>query len=83
MIWTLTQNDKKMPLNAEPAPKPATYEDGTFKPDSLKGLFVLDKFDIVKQSERSRAAKPGDTGPFYTSHHATCPEVARFRKGKR
>ncbi|MDH3291541.1 MAG: hypothetical protein OEO20_11420 [Gemmatimonadota bacterium] len=40
---------------------------------SLRGLFVL------LEPGRVRAARRGDTGPFYRSHFASCPDAARFR----
>ena len=62
----------RAPLNPEPV-EPAD----PLNPVELRGLFqpIAD--------DRVRAAVPGDTGPFFQSHFATCPDAATFRKGRR
>jgi hypothetical protein len=64
----LTTRGKTMPVDAEPDP------DGLLTLDTLASGVVLAAHD-----------SPGQPGLFtqdrYTSHFATCPEAARWRRG--
>lgn len=54
-----------------------TFLDGlAIDPAELKGKFVY------VDSERVRAAVPGDVPPFYEGHHVTCPDANDFRGKK-
>ena len=73
MIWCVSTNGKKMPLDADPD------EDGTFllveSPDNGDLLAVFHKraLEYMSQRELEEALR-------YTSHFATCPDADRFRR---
>jgi len=68
IIWTITAKNKRMPVDAEP---------------DLEGLLVLD--EGPDGTVRSCVSSSLLTSLFqevrYTSHFATCPEAARWRRG--
>lgn len=65
MIWVRTPKGKNMCLDPDPV---HVRERGHFRlVDSPEGQLAV-------------YAEPGDVGPFYTSHWATCPEASRFRR---
>jgi len=61
----------RMPLDLD-----STKVTNLLDPAELKGKFVY------INNEQVRAAVCGDEGPFYTGHHATCPDAANFRGKK-
>ena len=62
----------KMPLNLDSV----TVEDPT-DAKQLRGCF------LYIDDQRVRHAQPGDVGPFFNGHHATCPNASDFRGGAR
>lgn len=67
----------RMPLDLQSVDVPLDESGVALDPEELKGKFVY------VDSERVRAAVCGDEGPFYTGHHATCPDADQFRKRSR
>jgi hypothetical protein len=70
VIWTVTVNGKKMPVDAEP---------------SCDGVFFLERDDGDGEVHAVHLARvdpglhrPGDR--LYTSHFATCPNASVHRK---
>lgn len=69
IVWCLTANGRKMPVDRRPDPKGNLY--------LLGGSPVV---AVVTNSPLGRAIF--DEAPekkTYTPHHATCPQVGRFR----
>ncbi len=62
----------RMPLNLEHV----EVEDPT-DTKQLRGCFLYIDDQVV------RHALPGDRGPFFNGHHATCPNASDFRGGAR
>lgn len=71
MLWTVTENGKRMPVDADPA------EDGTFvlvqRPDSGELL-------AVHKSKADNYSGEHD-GLLYLPHFTTCPNRDSFRRG--
>jgi len=67
IVWTVTVNGKRMPVDELPDPK---------------GYFTLDEQQDPPTAEHiaGRTIEPGTE--LFTSHFATCPERDRF-KGQR
>jgi hypothetical protein len=68
VIWVLTKAGKGMPLDAKP---------------SAAGNLVLEFPDDPRDAPSVRPVKPGDLSEGlarYTSHFATCPQAAQWRK---
>lgn len=66
----------RMPLDLQSSDVPLDQSGVAMDPAALKGQFVY------VDSERVRASVCGDCGPFYTGHHATCPDADDFRGKK-
>jgi len=68
IIWALTENGKRIPLDAEP-----------YAGDSPSGLFVLRQFS----DEKTAIATTPDAFPgeyLWRSHFASCPQAKEWRK---
>jgi hypothetical protein len=84
-VECITRSGKisRMPLDVEPVELELVGigQEGrmvAMNPEQLKGKFVfIDPFGV---EGFVRAAVCGDHGPFYTGHHATCPDADSFRK---
>lgn len=61
-----------MPLNLD-----SVHVEDPTDTKQLRGCFMY------IEDQRVRHAKPGDVGPFFNSHHATCPNADDFRGGSR
>lgn len=67
IIWTITSKGKRMPVDAEPSPD---------------GNVALDEGPDGAVRASVTGPAPGlIPEPRYTSHFATCPEAARWRRG--
>lgn len=64
IIWAITENGKRMPLDAEPFALPA-------------GLFALDTSSDPPLTVSVAAER---REPLYRSHFATCPNADQHRK---
>ena len=71
----------KMPLDVDAADGVSlTVLDGYLYECALEPADLKGKFVFVTVGGLVRAAVCGDTGPFYTGHHATCVNADDFRK---
>lgn len=66
IVWVVTPNDKRMPLDAAP-----NREKGTVRVDNGIGVTLSGR-------ELKAARLEGRT--LYLSHHATCPRAAQNRR---
>lgn len=67
MIWTTTLKGKRMPVDADPT------DSGTF------GLFYEGDLTPLAVHVKNATSRKGWNGKLYMPHHATCPQVAKFR----
>ena len=67
MTWVKSENDKAVPLDAEPV------EDGNI-------VFVAD--GVVHFLKKGEAPSLFGDGKRYKSHFATCPNAVKHRKAK-
>jgi len=67
IVWALTDQDKKMPVDAAPA------DDGNI---TLNWLPSLNEYRAIVVGART----PNAHGPRYKSHFATCPDRDKHRK---
>ena len=74
IIWAETESGKRMPFDAQPHPDGRWFLDdsGTLAKTRTGAPLAL---YIPEGSESQRETRK--------PHHATCPAVAEFRKGKR
>lgn len=66
IVWAVTEKGRRMPMDLEPSFR------GTFRLEQrgTEGTVAV----FVKKEDRK--------GPLYTSHYATCPQAAGWRKKK-
>jgi len=80
MVWAVTPAGKRQPFDQEPT------ESGTYLlSHEQQGKPPVARYQdsAARETLRRQAATRGETLKLFVPHHATCPERARFKKGKR
>lgn len=81
ITWTLTENGKRMPIDAEPVAEGNIEIVGeTRRHLADGGTETTPVIRVLKKGEGDTL--PGLSAPSrYVSHFATCPDAGKFRKG--
>jgi hypothetical protein len=78
IVWAITANDKRMPVDVDPV----EVRNGFQLVDPDGAIVEFDGLEEVADDEDLRAvyvkAAPGQR--LYTSHFATCPKAAQWRR---
>lgn len=88
VFWTLTRNRKRRPIDYEPDPDGNIVLGDQVQPDELNreewgrsyGRELWHE-TVLTKAERAGWIVERD-GPLYMPHHATCPDVDRFRRNR-
>lgn len=76
VLWVLTGNGKRMPLDATPSAAGNMF---VFTPDNPDAALIAES--TTSTSARASAARVEDR-PRFLSHFATCPNAAQHRKAR-
>ncbi|MEJ7724323.1 MAG: hypothetical protein WKF64_08465 [Ilumatobacteraceae bacterium] len=68
IVWAVTDNGKRIPLDAHPTPAGSVRLHDTVPPRAVVVGATIDLFD------------PTDDGTRYMPHHATCPQADEWRR---
>lgn len=80
IIWTITSNGKRMPIDAEPVVAPRGFRiDETLLDEAQMG-FDDDALRPGKEIVATFTAEPAPGELLYVSHFATCPDAAAHRR---
>lgn len=80
IIWTITTNGKRMPVDAEPVLAPQGFRiDETLLDDTQMG-FNDDDLKPGKDLLATFTAEPKPGELLYQSHFSTCPDAAAHRR---
>lgn len=76
--WFSTVNGKPQPVDREPNPDGNLIVTGNYR--HVERMGALEEIRVVTKAERESMFPP--EGDRWMPHHATCPNVADFRKPK-
>lgn len=80
IIWTITQNGKRMPIDAEPVHVARGFRiDETLLDEAQQG-FNDDDLRPGKEIVATFTADPGAGELLYVSHFSTCPDADQHRR---
>ena len=80
ILWTITTNGKRMPVDAEPVVAPRGFRiDETLLDEAQQG-FDQDELRAGKDLLATFTAAPAPGEKLYQSHFATCPDAAAHRR---
>lgn len=80
IVWTITQNGKRMPVDAEPVVAPRGFRiDETLLDDPQQG-FNDEDLRPGKELLATFTAEPANGERLYQSHFSTCPDAAAHRR---
>jgi len=80
IIWTITTNGKRMPVDAEPVPARRGFRiDETVLDDAQMG-FNNDDLRPGKDILATFTAEPARDERLYQSHFSTCPDANEHRR---
>jgi hypothetical protein len=80
IIWTITTNGKRMPVDAEPWPAARGFRIDETVLDEAQMGFNDDDLRPGKDILATFTAEPADGERLYQSHFATCPQAAEHRR---
>jgi len=80
ILWTITTNGKRMPVDAEPVVAPRGFRiDETLLDEAQMG-FNEDDLKPGKDLLATFTADPAKDEKLYVSHFSTCPDAAMHRR---
>lgn len=80
IIWTITTNGKRMPVDADPVLIPRGFRIDETQLDEAQMGFNNEDLRPGKDILATFTAEPGAGELLYQSHFATCPDAADHRR---
>lgn len=80
IIWTITSNGKRMPIDAEPVVAPQGFRIDEDVLDEAQQGFNDDDLRPGKELIATFTPQPAAGEKVYLSHFATCPDAAAHRR---
>lgn len=80
IIWTITTNGKRMPVDADPVVAPRGFRIDEELLDEAQMGFNDDDLRPGKEIVATFTAAPAPHERVYQSHFATCPQAAEHRR---
>lgn len=80
IVWTITSNGKRMPIDAEPVVAPRGFRIDEELLDEAQQGFNDDELRPGKELVATFTATPAPGEKLYLSHFATCPDADEHRR---
>ncbi len=80
IVWTVTSNGKRMPIDAEPVAAPRGFRIDEDVLDEAQQGFNDDDLRPGKELIATFTAQPAPGEKVYQSHFSTCPDAAAHRR---